>query len=729
MKMFQSPAREASLAADLRSIAGILWAKAMIITLCVVSAGTIGFFYARTAPKIYSAKTVIQVDQGEQNVMRIDGVKTEDLKAPEVFKTYEQNILSSDVLLRVIKNRDLMNDPAFLPEVKGVRSDNALQNALARRITAKIRRDSRLIDIAVEDRIPALAQRIADLLVKEFILWNSQARREAAQAANRFLHARADELGRQLAKSENDLQAYKESHGEVSLNEKQRTGAGNLNQLDLRIAEVRTERLKLQSDAAQLVRKSRYSADELLTFPSIASAPAIIDLLKKIGDKEAAIAPLTRRYKDGHPTLIAAQTELEELRAAMESTAYKTAKLLDVRLRELKLTEQKLTEALRDQQKLTLGEDAVAIGYTALTREVESNRALYESVLKRMKETDITKELDQEVVRVVARPLLPDLPIGPRKTLILALSIMGGLGLGCLLTFAWHATDRSLKTLQDAEARLGLPSLGEIPRLHYAKSKAVNPPARVESDLAVVESFRTLRTSLSLLEGASGRKNILFTSAHAGEGKTFCAINCAVSFAQMGLKTLLVDADFRLPSVEQILLGTREAPGMSDVLLGETRLAEAIHSTGNVNLSVLPAGRRIADPVELLSRSRLSAILDQAANDFDRIVIDTAPVHLVSETLLLVKHVDYVCLVIRAGETPAEDVLRTAHRLAEAGARLVGFVWNQVKPRTGYHQYYERAAEQKTLERRARFSRDDGRPREEFGAARNGRTQNGHSEG
>lgn len=729
MKMLQNPAPEASLAGDLRSVVEILWAKAGIITLCIVCAATIGFFYARISPKIYSAKTVIQVEQGEQTVMKIDGVKTEDLKAPEVFKTYEQNILSSDVLLRVIKNGDLLTNPAFLPEVKGVRSDNALQTALAKRITAKIRRDSRLIDITVEDRIPALAQRIAEQLVKEFILWNSQARREAAQAANRFLHDRADELGRQLTKSENDLQAYKESHGEVSLNEKQRPGAGNLNQLDLRIAEVKTERLKLQADAAQLVRKSKYSADELLTFPSIASAPAIVDLLKKIGDKEATIAPLLRRYKEGHPTLIAAQSELEELRAAQSSAAYKTAKLLDVRLGELRLAEEKLTEALRQQQKLTLGEDAVAIGYAALTREVESNRALYESVLKRTKETDITKDLTQEVVRVVAQPLLPDLPIGPKMTLILMLSIMAGLGLGSFLAFALHATDRSLRTLQDAEARLGLPSLGEIPRLSNAKNSAGNPSARIESDLAVVESFRTLRTSLSLLEGAAGWKNILFTSARAGEGKTFCAINCAVSFAQMGLRTLLIDADFRLPSVEHILLGTRGTPGMSDLLLGETRLDEAIHLTGIENLSVLPAGQRVSEPVELLSRSQFSTILDQVANDFDRIVIDTAPVHLVSETLLLVKHVDYACLVIRAGETPAEDVLRTSHRLAEAGARLVGFVWNQVKPRTGYHQSYDRAAEQKALKKRALLRNDDGTFSEEFAATRNGRTQNGHSNG
>jgi capsular exopolysaccharide synthesis family protein len=205
------------------------------------------------------------------------------------------------------------------------------------------------------------------------------------------------------------------------------------------------------------------------------------------------------------------------------------------------------------------------------------------------------------------------------------------------------------------------------------------------------ESFSTLSTSISLLNDGPGRRKILFTSAHAGEGKTFCAINCAASFAQLGLKTLLIDADFRLPSVGGIFLGRKNAPGMSDLLLEQAHLGQSVHLTEIENLYVMPAGQRVPRPAELFSKPRLSAILDRVTNDFDRVVIDTAPVHLVSDTLLLVKHVHYVCLVIRAGETPAEDVLRTARRLAEAGAPPVGFVWNQVKPPKGYHQYYERA--------------------------------------
>ena len=690
MHTSRTPGREASFGGDLRYMLGILRAKAWIVLLCLLAAVGIGATYAWTSPKIYAAKATLQIEQQEQNVVKIEGVKTEDLKAPEVLKTYEQNILSPDVLLRVINHPDLAKDPAFLPEVKSPRSDNALQAALARRITAKIRRDSRLIDITVEDPRPALARRITGLLIQEFILWNSEARRAAAQTANRFLHERASDLGNRLEKSEHALQAYKELHGDVSLRARPAGSPESTDRLNQRITEAHAEYLRLASDAAQLVTKSRHSTEELLTFPSIASAPAIVDLARKVGEKETAIAPLRQRYKDGHPARAAAETELEGLRASLASAANQTTKQLDTRLRELRLTEENLKQALRDQQKVSLGEDAVTIGYAALTREVEANRTMYESVLKRVKETDVTKELAGEVVQVVARPLLPDLPVKPRKSVILLLSLLAGLGAGSFIAFASHAADGSLQTLEDAEARLGLRSLGEIPRLAGANGKMGNAAGGVASDLAVVESFSTLGTSLSLLDEGAGRKVILFTSAHAGEGKTFCAINCAASFARLGLKTLLIDADFRLPGIERILLGTEEAPGMSDLLLGQSDREQAIHPTRIDSLSVLPAGRRVARPAECFSRPELQAVIEQLARDFDRVVIDTAPIHLVSDTLRFVKHVHYVCLVIHAARTPAEDVLRTAHRLAAAGAPLMGFVWNQVKPQKSYHQYYER---------------------------------------
>lgn len=690
MKALLDTGREASFSNDLRHILQVLRSKALLIAICAVCATAIGLYYALTTTKIYAAKTAVQVEQGEQTVMKIEGVKTEDLKAPEVLKTYEQNIVSSEVLLRVIKNHGLLDEPGFLPEVRSPRSDNALQEALGRRITAKIRRDTRLIDISMEDRSPVLAQKIAELLVEDFILWNSEARRQAGQAASRFLHEQAERLNERLTLSEHALQAYKESHGDVTPMDRQNINAEKLSQLSQRVTEAKAERMKLESSGIQSGIGNGQSFGALLSLPAIAIDPAVVDLKRRIGEKEAVVANLGERYKSGHPSFAAVRSELGKLRGELEDAVFKAADVLDSHLRGVKLTEQKLENAVRDQQKVALGADAVAVGQSKLTREMESNRAMYDAVVTRMKETDITKEIVQETVRVVARPLLPDVPVKPKKSIILGLSMIAGLGLGCFLAFGSHAADPSLKTLQDAEARLGLRSLSEIPRIQSRKGKSKNTPQLAESSMATMEAFRTLRTSLSLLTDDPRKKTILFTSAHAGEGKTFCAINCAVSFAQLGLNTLLIDADFRLPQIGSMFFDGAAMQSVGGSEDGNGRSENGIRLSHIPNLSVLSSTKGGPNSTEFLAGDTFEEFIRRAGSRFDRIVVDSAPVHLVSDTLLFAKHVDSVCLVIHAGQTPADDVLRAVQRLANAGAPLVGFVWNQVKPGADYN-YYQRA--------------------------------------
>jgi capsular exopolysaccharide synthesis family protein len=674
--------REISFAGDLRFMVGVLWSAKLVIVGCVAAGLGLGLLYLHFTPRSYAAKTVIQVEQEDQKVVKIDDFRSEDRKSVEVLKTYEQNILSSEVLLRVIHHPSVAQDPAFLPEAKG-RADNLLFEALSRHLDVRIRRGTRLIDIVVEDHNPELAQRVAGLVVDEFARWNFESRRQAGQLAGRFLLDEAERLKARLTKSEQALQSYKEQHEAVSLAEKQNITVSKLEQLNQRVTEAKAERLKLEADTTQLTRSKGLKAHELLAIPSIANAPAVLDLRKTIGEREAALATLGERYKSAHPRFIAAKTELEKLKTGLDEAVFRAADMLAAQYQAAQANEGKLEEALREQQKAALDFDKVSISYSVLQRDAESDRALYDSVLTRVKETDITKDIAQDPIRVVARPLLPARPSKPSKTLVLGLSLIAGFVGGCALGFATHAADRSLRSLQDAETRLGLRSLGEIPRLLPAGPKGEGSPLVADSDFAAAESFRTLRASLSLLSNDANRRTFLFTSAQQGEGKTFCAINCAVSFAQLGLRTLLVDADFRMPQLGRIFL-KGDAAARSG----------AIQPTQVPNLSVLAPVDGAAAAAEALSGRNFEEFMQRAAAQFDRVVVDSAPVQLVSDTLVFARHVQSVCLVIRAGRTPAEDVLRAAQRLAEAGAPLVGFVWNQVKVRRGnYYQYGQAPAD------------------------------------
>ena len=343
--------------------------------------------------------------------------QSEDLKSLEALKTFEQKVTSPEVLLRVIHHPELRNDPTFLPEVKQ-KSDNTLQKALARHIDTKLRRGTRLIDITVNHRSPVMAQRIAELLVQEFVRWNFETQRDAAETARRFLLDEATRLRGKLEQSEQALQKYKEQNEGVSLEETQNITVEKLKELNLRVTTAKTERLKLESDYAETTNRNYRSPEELLNIPAIANISAIAitgnviaDLKKSISEKEAHLATLKERYLSRHPKFIEAQKELQNLRVALDQAILKARDVVGSSYQAAVLTERKLEEALQQQQQAALELNKISIPYAVLARDTDADRALYNSVLTRLKETDITANLALNPVRIVARPLLPDRPI------------------------------------------------------------------------------------------------------------------------------------------------------------------------------------------------------------------------------------------------------------------------------------------------------------------------------
>ncbi|HEX8279959.1 MAG TPA: CpsD/CapB family tyrosine-protein kinase, partial [Chthoniobacterales bacterium] len=212
-----------------------------------------------------------------------------------------------------------------------------------------------------------------------------------------------------------------------------------------------------------------------------------------------------------------------------------------------------------------------------------------------------------------------------------------------------------------------------------------------EPHSATAESFRALRTSMYFTAPQGGYRTVAFTSALPGEGKSFCAINYAVALAQQGERTLLIDADLRLPTVGGVFLGADDTRGLSEVLLGESEMADTIQLTSVQNLSVLAAGRLLRNPAEVLARAPLADLLEIARTRFDRVVIDTAPVHAVSETLLLAAEAEAVCLVVRASKTASSVARRAFQRLREANAHVAGFVLNGLPAGNGGYYYHYQA--------------------------------------
>ena len=651
----------------------LLLSKAWVIILFAVLSLAGAIAYSLLAQRIYESRAVVELEQEPPRVMNIQDIYPEDFKLPEVLKTIEQAILSDTLLLRVIKANGLDNDRLFAPPKKDGSAylDSELVALFKPKVSVTLRHGTRLIDIIVEDPDPKRAQQLAQSMVKEFVDQTFEQKLSVSKTANNFLRQEADRLKTKLQDAEQAVQKYREDFNAVSLEDKQNIIVEKLKELNLQVTQAKGARLKLEADVATIKQGKVRTPEDMLMLPSVAALPVVADLRKELADKQA-------KYK--------AESQIRGLQQALDRTLLNAGNMVIKSYEAAKATEAKLTAALREQEQAALELNKLAIPYNVLVREVESDRALYESVLTRMKETNVTKGIDEANLRIVESPLVAARPVKPRKLKILALALVGGLVLGCGLVLFFDVTDGSIRSVDQVEkisvARV-LTSVPESKRKNRDKeSVLITDPASYEA-----EAFRSLRTALSFLGPQTDRKTVLFTSANPGEGKTYCSFNYAVALAQTGLQTLLIDADLRRPDLSRFVLGDAKAPGITSCLTGRATILNCCNPAGIEKLFILGAGARASKPAELLASGDFAGLLREAGLHFDRIVIDSAPINAVSDTQLIAKDIQSVCLVVRAGKTPRRAIVRAFSLLAHAASNPDGIVFNRI-PRRSRDGYY-----------------------------------------
>jgi Mrp family chromosome partitioning ATPase len=351
--------------------------------------------------------------------------------------------------------------------------------------------------------------------------------------------------------------------------------------------------------------------------------------------------------------------------------------------------------------------------------------------MAKIRELDVSKEYYVSPLEIVQRAQRPLQPEGPHAWRLTGMGLLGGFLVGFVASLAFGLGDTSLKGVDETERVLGLPVLSVVPRLKDS-----------DTEMAAAEGFRSLRTSISVSSKGKDPRVVLFTSTSPDEGKTFCALNYAVGLAQQGHKTVLIECDLRRPMAAPSLTMVKvDAPGVSDFLrsggkpdanlsgaqqrdgglsFAEIRrkrseapegeaLTEPIASAGGTvlgledvlqrtevaNLWFVAAGKPVANPTELLGRARFEQLLNGLLQRHDRVVLDSAPVLGVSETLLLASRVQGVCFVVRGGHTPRNAVLRAVEVLRRADAPMLGTVLNGVDPKHsdpyGQDYYYHKS--------------------------------------
>jgi polysaccharide biosynthesis transport protein len=466
------------------------------------------------------------------------------------------------------------------------------------------------------------------------------------------------------------------------------------------------------------------NVDALLSVPSIAASALVNERRARMTALEADIATLALRYKDKHPKMMAAKTALREAKDSLQRAVMTQPEILRNSIEQAKATEANLQSGIQDQQGAVVALNKAAIGYQELARQAETDRALYESVLRQIKAIDLTKDVKANAVSVAEQAMLPRLPVAPIPSKAITFGLLGGLAAGLAFVFGADALDRSVKTVDQAENTLGLPVLAAIPETKGTETSTDKKTGKGDATKyrlvheapagPIAESFRNLRAALSLLGAEADRKVFLFTSALPNEGKSFTSVNYALALAQQGHRVLLVDGDLRRPSIHKVfknILGEdfNKAPGIVDYLVGAVDLKQAVRLVTTVDsetvgadrfregkphrpgqLYIMAGGQRAPNPAELLSDNCFQGLTTETRSFFDRIVIDSAPILAVSDTLLMVPHVQTTCMVVRAAKTPRNAINRALTLLAATQVRPAGLVLNRLPRRrgAGYYYYY-----------------------------------------
>ncbi|NQT46447.1 MAG: polysaccharide biosynthesis tyrosine autokinase [Candidatus Omnitrophica bacterium] len=431
------------------------------------------------------------------------------------------------------------------------------------------------------------------------------------------------------------------------------------------------ERLSVQLDLLKdKVEESDKALQDYKEKENIITLPAeqekvnsfIENMRKEKARLEAETAEMEKRYLPKHPKTIRIKSEFKSV-------------------------EQKI----KDEEKKILGLNKKTIQYNVLLREMETNRELYNSLLKRAKETGVSEELKSTNIRVIDAAEVPKSPISPKKKRNIILALMIGLIIGTSGAFFVEYLDNTIKTADDIEQFIGLPFLGYIPNTGKEAKKGIQKDidliAHNKPRSTITEAYRNIRTGVLFSVLDKPIKTILVTSGLPGEGKTTVSINLATVMAQAGDKVLLVETDMRKPRFHKTF-NTIVKEGLSSVLVGEAKLEDCIKATDVPNLFVLVSGLIPPNPSELLNSQKMREFLQGQKGSFDRLILDSPPILTVTDSAILANIVDGVIDVIQGGKTEAETVLRTKQKLTDARAHILGLVINNINIRREDYNYY-----------------------------------------
>ena len=580
-----------------------------------------------------------------------------------------------------------------------------------KKLTVKAVTGTDVLAISYQSKDPEEAATVVNKLIEFYLQSNIQVHRTQAAVAREFVSKELPKTEAKLIQAEKNLRDFKEKNGVVALENEAASAVESITLLNNQIATANAELATTNAQLSNLQEKIGLSPEVAASLNALSQSSGVQEALVDLQKVDSELAVQRSRYLDDNPAVVNLKQRQTFLRGVVQeriSQVLRNGQAVPGGSLQLGASEQKLIDDYINAgiQRSGLINQINSLVQTQsvyrqragviprleqvqsdLERQVETAKANYEILVKRLQEAQIAENQNIGNARVVANATVPDEPIASKNKLILGGGVIVASLLYVLIAFTLDLRDPSLKTIKEIREVLNYPWLGMIPlvkrnkkkqnfAVREAESSSPALPVRETPHSLASEAYRMLQSNLKFLKPDQVLKTIVVTSSVSKEGKSTVSANLALTLSQMGHKVLLVDADLHHPVQHHIWQLTNVA-GLSDIIVNQVELKEAIKEVEH-NLSVLPAGSIPPNPLALIDSNRMRALVQNLSAKYDFVIFDTPPLILVSDVLTLSKMTSGILLVAHPHKIDGSTAKAARELLAQSEQEVLGLVVNGV---------------------------------------------------
>ena len=595
---------------------------------------------------------------------------------------------------RMAETFEKLSKPA--KETKGKLDQEAVVAAFKNGVRIEPVKNSKMVRIRVENANPVLAARIANQMSQSFIALTLERRMESSTYAKTFLNEQLKLTKAKLEESELKLNSYTRSNNILTLDEKTNVNNQTFTDYSAALAKAVQERIKFESEYDSIKARPD-NARQVLESKTVQSYK------EQLAKLDADYQDNAKIYKDNFPKMQQLRARINDLDEKIKLEVANVVASAQTQLSMSKQQEALISARLQQARGEILSGQNNSIPLNMLKREVDTNRQLYDGLLQQVKEVGIVGGVESNNIQVVDKAEAPLFPFKPDLQTNSAIGALAGLLLGLALIFLIESLDDTIKFTDEVEKLLNLPLMGVIPKTkERANLASVALLTQEDPRGHLAEAYRSLRTAMQFSTAEGAPRRLLVTSTTKSEGKSTTALALAISFAQLGGRVLLIDADMRKPTLHQ-LVSVKNDSGLSNYLAGQQAIASLLRETSVPGLTVMTAGPIPPNPVDLLTGPRFGELLDALQSAYHQIIIDSPPVLGIADAVVLGNQIPSVLYVAQASSTRKNLIKDALRRLRLAGIVPRGIVLTKTSTQNNadysYENYYGYGAEAPVAEK------------------------------